>query len=112
MIVKFLKDNLSYILMVCTFAALWLHIKAVESERDLLQIEKDIAVGIIERQNEAVAGWKAAAEQNREVYLAGLEAANRKAIRLEIDAEEILSLPSPSTPTEQCEAAHALLLAD
>ena len=27
-------------------------------------------------------------------------------------AERILALPSPSTPSEQCEAAHALLLAD
>lgn len=66
----------------------------------------------IERQNDAVLALEAAAAANREVYLAGLAAANRRAIRLEIDAERILALPSPTDPTEQCEAAHALLLAD
>ena len=95
-----------------TLAILNARLDVRTAERDLLEIEKGIAVDLLERQNEAVAGWKAAAEQNREVYLAGLNAANRRAIRLELDAERILALPSPTDPNERCEAAHALLLTD
>lgn len=110
MIVKFLKDNLTYIMLIAAFGILFLRLEAVKNERDLLRLEKAVAISAIEQQNEAIADWKEAAEGNREVYLAGLEAASRKAIRLEVDADEILSLPSPPTQPEQCEAARELLI--
>lgn len=82
------------------------------AERDLARAHVAGLSASITRQNEQIKAWQDAAKANREVYLAGLDAANRRAVRLEVNAERILALPSPSTPSEQCEAAHALLLAD
>jgi hypothetical protein len=82
------------------------------AERDAARLQVGSLSSSLELQNKGIEALVKASQANREVYLAGLEAANRRAIRLEVDAERILALPSPTTPTEQCEAAHALLLAD
>lgn len=85
----------------------------LDAVRADLRAEKVITADLSEKlktQNEAVQRMADAAKENREVYLAGLAAANRKAVRFEIKAEDILTLPSPTTKDEQCEAARALLL--
>lgn len=99
------------------FAAMLLLNTVVATQRDAaradLRAERVITADLSEKlktQNEAVQRMADAAKENREVYLAGLAAANRKAVRFEIKAEDILTLPSPATKDEQCEAARALLL--
>lgn len=121
MLHKFLTTNWLGLLIGCLLTAalsaiplaiLNARLDARTAERDEARSQTTFLTEAINGQNAGIKALVDAAQQNREVYLAGLEAANRKAIRLEIDAEDILALPSPSTPNEQCEAAHALLLAD
>lgn len=79
------------------------------AERDAANIKVASLSASIERQNGAVAAWKAAAEANREVYLAGLDAANRRAIRLEVGAERIMAMQPPADPAARCDAAADIL---
>lgn len=100
--------GLAVVTMLLMFAS-----SQLETTRALLDAQKVITADLSEKlktQNEAVQRMADAAKENREVYLAGLAAANRKAVRFEIKAEDILTLPSPATKDEQCEAARALLL--
>lgn len=117
MIARFLDQYGSLLLMGIAAAALGAYIlilngriDTVTAERDLARTQVTALTNNIENQNGAIEAWKAAADSNREVYLAGLEAAGRKAVRLEIQADDILAMPSPLTTEEQCEAAHQLLL--
>ena len=79
------------------------------AERDNLSTQLSAVSDLLETQNRAVDNLRAAADANREVYLAGLEAANRKAVRLEIKAEDYLNTPIPSDPAEACEVADQIL---
>lgn len=105
------------LLVTAVMAVIGMYIMAAQRDeaRAALRAEKAISADLAEKlmeQNEAVDKLEKAAKQNRDIYIAGLQAANRKAIRLEIDAEEILKLPSPETPDEQCEAARELLVGE
>ena len=82
---------------------------AARAERDLARNEVSVLGSQIKAQNEAVLALEAAAAENREIYLAGLEAASRKAVRLEINAEDYLNTPIPSDPTEACKVADRVL---
>jgi hypothetical protein len=82
---------------------------ACQSARDLALSQVETLSAQVEEQNNAVLALEAAATQNREIYLAGLEAANRKAVRLEIQAEDYLNLSTPSDPAEACEVADQIL---
>ena len=63
----------------------------------------------IETQNASIKAMADAAERNRAVYLAGLKAAENRAVRLTIDAEDILALPTPTDPAMYCEGAAGIL---
>ena len=110
------RTALSYSLVAVTLL-MAIAFQVVVAQRDAaradLRAEKVITAdlsGKLLAQNEAIDRMAEQAKANREVYLAGLAAANRKAVRFEIKAEDILTLPSPATKDEQCEAARALLL--
>jgi hypothetical protein len=110
------RTALSYSLVAVTLL-MAIAFQVVVAQRDAaradLRAEKVITAdlsGKLLAQNEAIDRMAEQAKENREVYLAGLAAANRRAVRLEVKAEDILSLPSPTTKDEQCEAARALLL--
>lgn len=64
---------------------------------------------LIATQNDAVDALAKQREADRKAYLAGLQAANKQAIRLEVDAAKLLELPTPADPAEACRAAEALL---
>jgi hypothetical protein len=63
----------------------------------------------IETQNDAVLALEYAAAANRDVYLAGLKAAEKQAVRLEIKAADYLSMPTPTDPQEACRVADQIL---
>lgn len=108
MIVTLAKQFGGYVALGLLVAFLWLRLDTVSAERDLAEAQVVTLSDQIEEQNDAVLALEAAAAQNREIYLAGLDAANRRAIRLEINAEDILNLPEPA-PERVCEATEELL---
>lgn len=63
----------------------------------------------IQRQNDGINALVQASKQNREVYLAGLKAAEKKAVRLEIDAADILNRQPPADPQFRCQWAADVL---
>jgi len=85
-----------------------MRLDTVGAQRDLARSQVSALSEQVEEQNGAVLALEAAAAQNREVYLAGLDAANRRAIRFELKAEELLRLPEPA-PSEVCEVTEELL---
>lgn len=119
MILDLLRHHWVAVLSTTLAVTLLINSAIVTEQRDTARAQRDEAnaqlaflTDLTARQNEAVRALEAAAQQNREVYLAGIEAANRKAVRLEIKAEDLLSMPAPTNPSEQCEAARALLVAN
>lgn len=64
---------------------------------------------MVEQQNAGIDALKATRDDDRKLYLAGLAAAGKQAVNLQVDAAELLRLPSPATRDEQCAAAEALL---
>lgn len=82
---------------------------AARAERDLAQGRVEVLTTQIESQNEGIRQLAEASKQNRDVYLAGLKAAEKKAIRLTVEADDILALPAPTNPDEACEAAAGVL---
>jgi hypothetical protein len=85
-------------------------------EADLYKAERDAARTLvvtmsdqIEDQNAGIQALADVAKQNRDVYLAGLKAAEKRATRLTVEAEDILALPTPTNPDEACVAAAGVL---
>lgn len=114
-ITKFLKDNWIYIAALALLAAQSVAIEIITNQRDAaranaasLTLQLGSANASIERQNAAVESLRQQREEDRELYLAGLRAAERKAITLEIGAAELLALPAPEG--DQCAPAAALLM--
>lgn len=109
MILALLKQFGGYVALGLLVVFLWMRLDAVGAERDLAEAQVSTLSAQIKEQNKAVLALKEAATRNREVYLAGLDAANRRAIRLEIKAEDYLNTPIPSDPAEACEVADQIL---
>lgn len=116
MISLFLSNNWKWLLGAVTSAALGIMLILSQAAHDVtkagLRIEKaqtKILSEKIETQNAAVSRLERVAKQNREVYLAGLDAANRRAVRLEIKASDYLTMPVPSNPDEACRVAGEIL---
>lgn len=84
-------------------------IAQLEAERDNNATQLAWANELLTVQSAAVDSLSKQREEDRKVYLAGIQAANKRAIQLEVSADRILSLPTPSDPAEQCTAAEALL---
>lgn len=108
MILSLAKQFGGYVALGLLVVFLWMRLDAVAAERDLAQAQVGNLSDKIEDQNEGIRQLQQAGERNREIYLAGIDAANRRAVRLEINAEDILNLPEP-TPSEACEATEELL---
>lgn len=116
MIALFLRNNWQWLIGAAVSIALGVSLLLVKAQLDAtradLRAEKVLTSGLsdqIEDQNQQIANWKAASEANREVYLEGLAAANRQAVRLEIKAEDYLNMPIPSDPVEACVVAKEIL---
>lgn len=82
---------------------------AARSEAAALKTELSLRDSVIEQQNAGIDRLAAQRKEDREAYLAGIRAANNRAVRLEVDAERILAMPAPRDPNEQCGAAAELL---
>jgi hypothetical protein len=79
------------------------------AERDAARFQVAALGKQIENQNDAVLALEAAAAMNRDVYIAGLKAAEKQAVRLEIKAADYLSMPTPTDPQEACRVADRIL---
>lgn len=84
-------------------------IAQLEAERDNNATQLAWATELLTTQSAAVDSLSKQREEDRKAYLAGIQAANKRAIQLEVSAERILSLPTPPDPATQCTAAEALL---
>ncbi len=84
-------------------------LEKAEAERDNNATQLAWANELLTVQSAAVDSLSKQREEDRKVYLAGIQAANKRAIPLEVSADRILSLPTPADPAEQCTAAEALL---
>lgn len=100
---------LAVALVVGYFTFLHQRIDTLTAQRDLARSQVSALSAQIEDQNDAVLALEAAAAQNREVYLAGLRAAEKRAVRLTVQAEDVLNLPPPQNPDEACEYAAGVL---
>lgn len=78
------------------------------AQRDKARTEVVMLTSSIEEQNQGILALQEAAEQNRELYLAGLKTAEKKAVKLEVRAADVLALPTPA-PEEACTAANSVL---
>lgn len=115
MILSLLRKHYLSVILGSISVILLINSAIVTNQRDAARAQRDEArtqvaylSTKVEEQNNAVLALEAAAAHNREVYLAGLDAANRRAVRLEIKAEDILRLPEPA-PEQLCEATEGLL---
>jgi hypothetical protein len=111
----FLKANWLPLGLATIIVGLLVTLQITDAQRDSARAQRDLAEQRLETlgerledQNDAVSALEAAAVQNREAYLAGIAAANKRAVRLEIKAEDILNLPQPE-PERVCEATEDLL---
>jgi hypothetical protein len=116
MILRFLAGNWQWMALVATIVAGFLYITGLHSQIDARTAERDLARSqvstlgkLIENQNDAVLALEAAAAMNRDVYLAGLKAAEKQAIKLEIKASDYLATPIPTDPAEACVVADHIL---
>lgn len=83
--------------------------RAYDAAKANLRAEKTMTATLsaqLAQQNAAVDSLVVQRKEDREAYLAGIRAANGRAIKLEVDAERILALP---TPDDQCAATEAML---
>ena len=113
---RFLAGNWPWLAGLLTSAVLGVLLLLARADRDTARAELLAANTLnatlsdkLTTQSDAVKAWKQAATANRDVYLAGLDAANRRAVRLEIQAADILNMPIPSDPHEACEVADRIL---
>lgn len=116
MILKFLKGNWAFIGMtlIASLALMFGYMTMLKLDACSanLKAEKTLTASLsasIERQNAAVKALVDASKQNREIYLAGLKAAEKKAVRLEIDAADILNQQPPADPQFRCQWAADVL---
>lgn len=79
------------------------------AEKNAAVAEKNLRDELLRQQNEAVDELFRQRREDREAYLSGIRAANKQAIQLEVDAGQLLRLPSPPTRDAQCAAAEHLL---
>lgn len=84
-------------------------LEKAEAERDNIATQLAWSRELLTTQSAAVDSLSKQREEDRKAYLAGIQAANKRAIQLEVSAERILSLPTPIDPANQCTAAEALL---
>lgn len=115
MILKLLKTYWFELAIGIALGLLSVMLTVTRSERDKARAERDQArtevamlTSSIEEQNQGILALQQAAEQNRELYLAGLKAAEKKAVKLEVRAADVLALPAPA-PDEACTAANSVL---
>lgn len=115
MILKYLKANWFLVGAALLVAALAWRLDTVTGQRDAaratatsLQTKVDTLGQQIDRQNAGIRALVQQRDEDRKTYLEGLRAANQRAVKLEVSAERILSLPEPA-PDKACEAAEALL---
>ena len=116
MILRFLSGNWQWMALVATLVAGFLYITGLHTQIDARTAERDLArsqvEGLgkqIEDQNDGVLALEAAAAMNRDVYLAGLKAAEKQAVKLEIKASDYLAAPIPTDPQEACRVADQIL---
>lgn len=114
MILRFLSTNWMGIVSTALIALVALTIlqarldRAV-AQRDQARAQIAILSDTIELQNEAVTAMAELAERDREEYLANYAEADRRAVRLEVKAEDVMALPRPDNPDNTCEAAADIL---
>lgn len=117
---KFLKSlslgDIAIALLAVAFVASYIQLQIthgkLSAEREkTARLEMQVATAgqLLAQQNAGIEALSAQREEDRKAYLAGIRAADKQAVRLEIDAADILSLPSPATRDEQCTAAETLL---
>lgn len=111
----FLRAYWRELVCAATILGLGIALAVTTAQRDAARAQRDLAntrvstlSDQIKRQNEGIRQLAEAAKQNREVYLAGLRAAEKKAVRLTVEAEDILALPAP-VPADRCQRAADLL---
>lgn len=116
MIVKLLKAYWFELVMGLVFGAMYLSIanlsgklERARGELAVISAENRLKDALIEQQNAAVDSLVVQREADRNAYLEGIAAANKRAIKIEVDAQRILSIPTPATREEQCSAAETLL---
>lgn len=116
MIVKLLKAYWFELVMGLVFGAMYLSIanlsgklERARGELAVISAENRLKDSLIEQQNAAVESLAVQREEDRNAYLEGIAAANKRAIKIEVDAQRILSIPTPATREEQCSAAETLL---
>lgn len=112
----FLKTYWPMLLTGASILGLVVSLLIVTAQRDAARAERDAEIvrtttmsAQIERQNDGIRAMVEASKQGREIYLAGLKAAENKAVRLTVEAEDILALPAPTNPDEACAAAAGVL---
>lgn len=124
MLKAFLRSYWKPILVVVVILGLLARIGVLEvllakAEEKIVTLEAQLTTerlvtaglsGQIERQNAAIESWKRTTEVNRKMYVAQLAAANKRAARLEVEAEEILTKDAPMDPLLYCEAADEILM--
>ena len=89
----------------------WLAARLDAAQADL-RAEKTLTASLsrsITLQNKGIEAMAKAANANREAYEAGLKAAEKQAVRLTAEAEDILRLPPPPSPELACEYAADVL---
>jgi len=116
MILTILKKHWLEIGLIIALSALQIGYLLKTREAAQYRAERDTARALvvtmgdqIEHQNAGIRALIESAQQNREVYLAGLKAAGKQAARLNTEAAEILALPAPTNPDEACTAAAGVL---
>lgn len=116
MIVKLLKSYWFELAIGLVFGAMYISIailsgklERAREELTAVRAENQLKDSMIDQQNAAVESLVVQREEDRNAYLAGIAAANKRAIKIEVDAQRILSIPTPATREEQCSAAETLL---
>lgn len=95
-------------IMAVSLWATKLKLDACSSRRELVEAQASHLADAVRQQNDAIAALAASAEANRETYLAGLKAAEKRAVKLEYRAAEVMAMPEPAE-AERCDAANAIL---
>lgn len=112
----FLKAYWRELICAATVLGLMIAVAVTTAQRDAARAQRDLAntrvaalSTQIDAQNDGIRKLAEAAKQNRDIYVAGLKAAEKRAIRLTLDADELLALPAPTNPDEACDAAAGVL---
>jgi hypothetical protein len=114
MILRFLQTNWLGMLLVAGLSLIPILIlnARLDATTADLRAEKTLTASLsssLALQNKGIEAMAKAANANREAYEAGLKAAEKQAVRLTIEAEDILKLPPPPTPEQACEYAADVL---